>query len=275
MSCENFLETPSQSTLDESLIFSNPTLAASAIDGIKVPFGETNSYRGRYLTHYGSNSDIEWNNTSGTVNARTDLARYVNSPTNTDMNTANNAWAMMYSGIERANICIRGIRNFGNPAPGNEMGQLLGEALTLRAIFYADLLKAWGDVVARFEPVSSETMYLPKSSREVIYKQLIADLEEAATLVAWPNETARTMNTEQINKAFVKAFRARLCLAAPYLKQIRQRAFKQSDWPTKVDAYISALSGKEQMFNAIVKEQAFEFCGLWKSIRALILSRPL
>ena len=48
----------------------------------------------------------------------------------------------MYSGIERANICIRGLRTYGNPAPGNEMGQLLGEALTLRAIYYADLVKA-------------------------------------------------------------------------------------------------------------------------------------
>ncbi len=176
MSCEDFLDAPSQSTFDESLIFSDPTLAASAIDGIKVPIGETNSYRGRFLTHYGSNTDIEWNNSSTSVSARTDLARYVNSPINTDMNTSNNAWAQMYSGIERANICIRGLRTYGNPAPGNEMGQLLGEALTLRAIFYADLLKAWGDVVARFEPVSSETMYLPKSSREVIYKQIIADL---------------------------------------------------------------------------------------------------
>ncbi len=115
VSCEDFLEAPSQSTLDESLIFSNPTLASMAVDGIKVPFGETNSYRGRYLTHYGGNSDIEWNNSSGTVGARPDLNRYVNSATNTDMNTANNAWSMMYSGMERANICIRGLREFGNP----------------------------------------------------------------------------------------------------------------------------------------------------------------
>lgn len=468
VSCEDFLDAPSKSVFDESLIFSTPTLASSAIDGIKVPFGETNSYRGRFLTHYGSNSDIEWNNSSGTVTARTDLARYVNSSTNTDMNTTNNAWAMMYSGIERANICIRGLRTFGNPAPGNELGQMLGEALTLRAIYYADLVRAWGDVVARFEPVSSETMYLAKSSRDVIYKQLIKDLEEAATLVAWPNETSRTKTTEQINKAFVKAFRARICLAAagysqypdgirrsndpelsvatlypialqeckdvitsgkarleptfeglfrknckdmtvdpdpagweslweipfaqgrgrhlytygvkhnssdqytgqaqggtygplpnvfydfdmkdtrrdvtcvpyqygtavsgvakqefrsfnnwcfgkwryewmdrkvtstnddgvnkiymryaevllmaaeienelsgpaaaaPYLKELRKRAFAQADWPAKVDAYVNALSGKEQMFDAIVDEQAFEFCGEMERKAALI-----
>jgi hypothetical protein len=94
------------------------------------------------------------------------------------------------------------------------MGQILGEALTLRTIYYADLVKAWGDVVARFEPISSVTMYLPKSSRDLIYKQLLADLAEASELVGWPNENSRTANVEQINKAFVKAFRARLCLAA-------------------------------------------------------------
>ncbi|MHC1730707.1 MAG: RagB/SusD family nutrient uptake outer membrane protein [Bacteroidales bacterium] len=214
VSCEDFLEAPSQSTLDESLIFSNPTLAASAIDGIKEPIGQTNSYRGRYLTHYGANTDIEWFNNSQTAGARSDLSRYVNSSINTDMNTANNAWAQMYSGIERANICIRGLRTYGNPAPGTEMGQLLGEALTLRAIYYADLVKAWGDVVARFEPISSETMYLPKSSRDVIYKQLIEDLGEASELVGWPNDNDRTTTTEGINRAFVKAFRARICMAA-------------------------------------------------------------
>jgi hypothetical protein len=215
MSCEKYLETPSKSTLDESLIFSNASLAKSAIDGIKVPFGETNAYRGRLLTYYGANTDQEWLNSSS-VNAKGDLSRYVNSPINTDMNTTNNAWAMMYSGIERANICIRGIRAYGTPAAGNEMGQLLGEALTLRAIYYADLLKTWGDVVARFVPVTSETMYLAKSSRDVIYKQILADLKEASDLVAWPSSTMvdRTGTTEGINKAFVKAFHARLCMAA-------------------------------------------------------------
>ena len=215
MSCQKYLETPSKSTLDESLIFSNASLAESAIDGIKVPFGETNAYRGRLLTHYGANTDQEWINSTA-ISARGDLSRYVNSPINTDMNTANNAWAMMYSGIERANICIRGIRTYGAPAPGNAMGQLLGEALTLRAVYYADLLKTWGDVVDRFEPVSSETMYLSKTSRDVIYKKLLADLKEASDLVAWPSSTLtdRTGTTEGINKAFVKAYHARLCMAA-------------------------------------------------------------
>jgi hypothetical protein len=267
VSCEDFLEAPSQSTLDESLIFSNPTLAASAIDGIKEPIGQTNSYRGRYLTHYGANTDIEWYNSSTAASARSDLARYVNSSINTDMNTANNAWAQMYSGIERANICIRGLRTWGNPAAGTEMGQLLGEALTLRAIYYADLVKAWGDVVARFEPISSETMYLPKSSREVIYKQLIADLDEAAGLVGWPNENARTTTTEGINRAFVKAFRARICMAAAGYSQYPDGIRRSNDpelsvstlYPVAMQECIDVItSGKASL------ENSFE--GFWRKV---------
>jgi len=217
---EDFLEAQTKSTLGEEQIFSNPGLAEGAVNGIKIPFGEQNSYRGRFLPWYGMNTDVEWYNSSETTsNDNPDLVVYDAKPTNTNMNTANNVWAMMYSGIERANICIQGLRTYGNPVPDSELGYLLGEALTLRAVYYADLLKAWGDVPARFEPINGQTLYLPKSNRDIIYKQLIDDLEEASTLVPWPNETAQTNSVERINKAFVKGLRARLALAASGFQQ--------------------------------------------------------
>jgi starch-binding outer membrane protein, SusD/RagB family len=40
---DDYLDAPAQSTLDESVIFSSPDLAAGAVDGIKIPFAETNS----------------------------------------------------------------------------------------------------------------------------------------------------------------------------------------------------------------------------------------
>jgi hypothetical protein len=58
--------------------------------------------------------------------------------------------------------------------------------------------------------------------------------------------------------------------AAPYLKEIRRRAFAGSDHATKVDAYVDALSSKEAMFNAIVDEHKFEFCGEFERKQALI-----
>ena len=233
---KDVLNAPSKSTLDESVIFSNYDLAKGAVNGIEVPFGETNSYRGRFLPWYGMNTDIEWYNSSSTVGDKANLCTYNASPTNDQMNTDNNAWAMMYEGIERANMCIQGLEKYGDPKAGTQMGDLLGTALTLRAIYYADLVKAWGDVPARFKPITSATLYIPKSSRDVIYKHIIADLGEAEKLVPWPNASSETSTVEQINKAFVKGFRARLCLAASGYSQYPDGIHRSTDPSLSVDS---------------------------------------
>src|SRR5690606_32187025 len=56
--------------------------------------------------------------------------------------------------------------------------------------------------------------YLPRSDRDIIYKQLLGDLDEAADLLPWPNETSKTSSVERVSKSFAKGLRARLALAA-------------------------------------------------------------
>ncbi|MDA3854552.1 MAG: RagB/SusD family nutrient uptake outer membrane protein, partial [Bacteroidales bacterium] len=142
------------------------------------------------------------------------LSTYSAAPNNGRMNTAKDTWAKNYEGIERANLCIRGLRAYGAVESDPDMAYLLGEAIVLRAIYYSDLLKAWGDIPMRFDPISPETTYLPKASRDSVYAYLLADLDEAAGLVDWPTQSAHTQTVEKINKAFVKGLRARLALAA-------------------------------------------------------------
>lgn len=213
-SCSDYLETPAQSTLEEPVIFESYDLASGAVDGIKISFGETNSYRGRYIPYYGMNTDIEWYNTSEDGGDKADLSTYSAKTNNDQMNSSNNVWAKAYEGIERANLCIRGLETYGNVEEDDDMAYLLGEAITLRAIYYADLLKTWGDIPMRFSPITSETIYLAKTPRDSIYIRLLSDLEKAESLVAWPTEDTHTTTTENINKAFVKGLRAHIALAA-------------------------------------------------------------
>jgi hypothetical protein len=58
--------------------------------------------------------------------------------------------------------------------------------------------------------------------------------------------------------------------AAPYLKELRMRAFPSSLHPTKVDAYVNALTSSQAMFQAIVDEHKFEFTGEMERKQALI-----
>ena len=215
-SCD--LDAPTLSTLDESTMFSTYALAEAEVMAVNVSFAEQNSYRGRYLPYYGLNNDVEVGNSpdfnKSNDGGKYDLWTYNTQATNSQMNTENNAYAMFYQGIERANLAIKGIRQYGNIENNKDMAHLLGEALTLRAVLYNDLIKAWGDVPARFEPNNNDNIYLPRTNKDEIYKQLLADLKEAEELCYWPNENAITKTTERINKAFVKGLRARLALYA-------------------------------------------------------------
>ena len=215
-SCD--MDAPTLSTLDESTMFSTYALAEAEVMSVNVSFGETNSYRGRYLPYYGVNTDIEVGNSPDLSKAgddnKNDLWNYDTKATNGQMNTDNNAYAMFYQGIERANLAIKGIRQYGNIENNKDMAHLLGEALTLRAILYNDLVKAWGDVPARFEPNNNDNIYLPRTNKDVIYKQLLDDLKEAENYCYWPNENEITKTTERVSKSFVKALRARIALYA-------------------------------------------------------------
>ena len=216
-SCD--LEAPTQSTLDGSSVYSVYSLAEAEVMSIHVSFGETNSYRGRFLPYYGLNTDVEV--PSGTVPSfasknddKLNLVNYNTSESNPQMNTDNNAYGKFYEGIERANLAIEGLRKYGDVANNKNMAQLLGEALTLRAVIYADLTKAWGDVPARFTPNNNDNIYMPRCNRDSIYKVLLADLKEAEDYCYWPNQNSVTKSTERVSKSFVKALRARIALYA-------------------------------------------------------------
>lgn len=270
-SCDDILDAPAKSTIDESVLFSTPALAEGSIAGIIQSFCETNSYRGRYLVYYGINTDCEVHNSLiNTTDDKSRLSNYNTNISNGQMNTSNNAWSCFYQGIERANLAIQGIRTYGNVENSPEMAQILGEILTLRAVVYSDLIKGWGDVPARFEPITSATVDMPKDDRDIIYKQLLADLEEAAELLAWPNETSVTKTTERVNKAFAKGLRARLALAAGgYAQRMDGTVRRSTDpdlSPEKMDAIVKKecldiinsgtcqLLGFEEVFTTLAKE---------------------
>ncbi|MBP6065622.1 RagB/SusD family nutrient uptake outer membrane protein [Bacteroides sp.] len=251
-SCNDLLDTPAKSAMDKQIIFSNPDLAMNAVMGIHQSFSETNSYRGRFIKYYGYNTDIEWNSGTEKINdAKSTLGNYNTESNNSEMNTSNNAWAKLYEGIERANQAIDGIRTYGNPTPGTLMGQILGEALTIRAVVYSDLLKAWGDVPARLAPVNPNEIYIGRSDRDVVYKQLIADLNEATDLCGWANSNVYTKSIEHVSKTFVLGLKARICLAAGGYGLRQDKTVRRSTDPELASdkMYAEALAACKRIIN--------------------------
>lgn len=209
---DGFFDVKAPSAADETNVYSDYTLSEYAIFSIAETFGHTNNYRGRFLPWYGFNTDIEWYNGTNTTGKQ--LTQYDPTTNNTQMNLDNGPYNEMFVGIERANLAIEGLRAYGDVENRPEMAYLLGEALTLRAMIYYDLTKAWGDVPARFEPITSDNIFMAKTSRDTIYVQILKDLEEAIDYLYWPNESSQTATTDRVNKAFACGLYARIALAA-------------------------------------------------------------
>lgn len=98
----------------------------------------------------------------------------------------------------------------GSATDQASLQRLYGEALTLRAQFYFELVRNWGDVPAQWVPSADEpTLYIPRTDRDVIYNHLLADLLTAESLVPWRTSVTRD---ERITLGAVKALRARIAL---------------------------------------------------------------
>ena len=214
---DEVLEVESQSSFDSSVVFSSYQLAEYSVIGIGEIFAHTNSYNARLNCFYGYNTDIELKMGSKVSGAKVEeytMSEYDVNILNSSLNTGNNGYNEIMIGIERANLAISGLRQYGNVGADREMAYLLGEALTYRALLYEELIKMWGDVPLHLEPLTSATLYDPKSDRDNIYVAILADLEEAIEYLYWPFEAPQTMRADRMNKAFAKGLYARIAMMA-------------------------------------------------------------
>jgi len=215
-SCENFLEVDTPSNLAQDAVFSSVAYTNSAVTGVYNKLIGDNGYGSRISILYGQGGeDFKVGGAYNSLDRRA-ISGFGIHPDNTEMNLP---FIQMYEGIQRANVAIKyipasALYTSGTPTEQATMRRLYGEVLTLRAQFYHELIRNWGDVPAHFEPSEDVAdLYLPKTDRDIIYDRLLDDLATAAELVPWRTEAGATGQTARITKAAVKGLRARIALA--------------------------------------------------------------
>ncbi len=216
-SCKkDFLNTTSPSVFTDDVSFSNALFSEFAVNGIYAILGRDESYSSRLSLTYGANTDIEvaGADMSNYLNdAEYGLPNYNGTPNNTKITAE---WNALYKMVERANICINGIKE--SPAfkgsDSSKMKALLGESMVLRAFAYADLVKYWGDVPFKAEPTlpDASNVYLPATDRDSIYEFIIADLQTAASYLPWLGSSGYS-TPERITRGFAEGLLARVALA--------------------------------------------------------------
>ena len=211
---DGFFSTNSPSAMDEASVFSSSRQTEQVIAGIYAVFGEQNSYRSRLCGQWVSfNTDIEWMNDLYTYNNYAMTKAGHSDITSKDKHP----WVYYTAAIERANLCINGIEQYGDTTD-KDIRYLWGEALTLRAFLYYEMSKLWGDVPYLFAPLdvnTTEAIYVTKCDRNKVYDKLRIDLRKAIELMPFSDEITwgPARNTvERMNKQFACGLLARVDL---------------------------------------------------------------
>ena len=212
--CKKYLEVENPSTISQEAVFNSASYTNGAVVGVYAMLIGDNGYGNRISCLYPQTADDFKTSGSYSPLDRRGISMYGASPGNSELLAP---FRQLYKGIERANICIKyiplsSLYTSGTADQQKQMRKYYAEALTLRAQFYHELIRNWGDVPFHKVPASDLTeTYLPKEDRDTIYNQLLEDLRIAAELMPWRTEAGN--EGVRLSKGPVKALRARIALA--------------------------------------------------------------
>ena len=219
-SCKKFLDQQPITSVSTDVVFNSVETAKSALVGVYQQLAGDNGYGLKVSIYFGVGDDLTQGPTGLADGGRRDFPLYATTPGNTQMFAAYN---QMFKGIQFANLCIANIPAMslyttGTDQQKKQLQRMYGEALTLRAQFYSEAIRNWGDLPAHFDPAEVLAIGDPfpkRVDRDTIYTRILADLKIAEDLVPWRNEISAIGDPvdERITKGTVKGLRARIALA--------------------------------------------------------------
>lgn len=209
-SCKDWLEMPSYTDPDSETVFQNEDMAELFVLGC---------YRGlihqEMYYHLGMGETTMHSSEDGsTNNSKYRICNYSYDPMVPA--TVTTIFKEGYRIIESTNLAISKLRKMPETTKRNA---LLGEALSIRAFCYLNLIRIYGDVPAVWTPMEDldpnddNTFYPKRSPRDEIYDQIVSDLQQATEWVPW-FKTSGYATAERLSKQGVYALLARTALYA-------------------------------------------------------------
>lgn len=218
-SCSDFLDQKSKSEISNSGVYSSAYYTGLRINKIYGGLTQDRTYSQDLAIVWNLNSDVELVDGLGDDATNTGSERgNMNYNMNPGWSKISGVWDAIYGVIEDANDAIEGINNSsllvnGTTAEKTQMQRYLGEALTLRALCYFDLVRFFGDVPFKVESSKSDlsNAYLHKTDRDVIMDSLMNDLDKAVEYLPWADEDA-DYTTEHVTKGYAHGLLAQIAL---------------------------------------------------------------
>jgi starch-binding outer membrane protein, SusD/RagB family len=217
-SCEKYVDidkAPSQLLISDA--FKADATATSAVLTLYSEGATTNCLA--YFSFLGGITSDEMIYTQSSEPSFTEFQQTVVSINNSDV--LNYLWYNPYIVIARSNVAINGLTASTTMSAAVKK-QLLGECKFFRAFFYFNLVNYFGKVPLALSGDPLVDSYLPRSSTDSVWAQIISDLKDAQNLL--PTAYVGTLRT-RVNQYTATALLARAYL---YTKDYAKAAVEAS-----------------------------------------------
>ena len=182
-SCSDFLVEDPESQLVLSNFYTSQNDAESAINAI---YNALYSVNGRNLVLLSDLITDDMKNGIGMSNSHLQDIEYLRLTSETSFNTS--MWQNLYVGVSRANTAINNMKE--GTMPDAALNIFLGEARFLRALFFFNATRFWGDVPLITKIEGLPDAYLPLTPQSEVFQLIINDLTFAADYLPTTNADA-------------------------------------------------------------------------------------
>ncbi|MEO0330189.1 MAG: RagB/SusD family nutrient uptake outer membrane protein [Bacteroidota bacterium] len=169
-SCEDFLEEENRQSLTDANAFENPEVFDQFVNNVY------NQYREAFMDSQMEYLGTDMATREALIAGVSELNDYVNIAT--DNGAIGGYWARYYKVVDAANTVTSRVDQIaGLTEPQQTVG--LAEAKFFRAFAYFHLVEHFGEVPLIIEEVTAADFNFTRASEEVVYDQIITDVDEA------------------------------------------------------------------------------------------------
>ena len=224
--------------LSRDNVFGNLENARNGLDGVYLGLSNWGNFS--FMAHvlYDGYSGLFTARNNKGINSYNNRTLYALKP-QPNSKEVESVWRTHYTAISRANDIIATIQPVENPLTNEDRGMndVLGQAYFIRAFEYFDLVRLWGDVPLRLEPMNTGNIHKPKSPAKEVYAQIIEDANKAKDLM-YPHSEQRIgyPGKEAANMLLAKVYMT-LATADPSLQEHSEAEYWQMAYDEAIQVY--------------------------------------
>ena len=126
-----------------------------------------------------------------------------------DLASIDAEWRSQFAGIRQCNVFLENY-NKATGVSQEKRDQMAGEAKTIRAYMYMNLVCYFGDLPIVTKPLNIDELYEPRKPRKEVIDFIIKELDEAAAMMQAKPQTGPTLG--RLSKGAALAFKSRIAL---------------------------------------------------------------